>query len=96
MVNHINRLGGIMNLSLEVAKIMWPDAPWDLTSIYNKHAAFDHTTPEALGQMCLWWSNNYRKWHKESGFVSILSYPTCGDPNRELAEAIIATQEGEG
>ena len=81
-----------MNLSLEVAKIMWPDREGTRNAMMN--VMFDHTTPEALGHMCLWWSNNYRKWHKESGFVSILSYPTCGDPNRELAEAIVEAHNG--
>jgi len=87
-----------MNLSLEVAKIMWPDAPWDLTSIYNKHAAFDHTTPEALGQMAVWLaryqmvvatvgSNKTWRWHIESLLAS-------DNPNKALAEAIVEAHNG--
>ena len=94
---HAPHCGG--NLSLEVAKIMYPEYEWitneDGDVSRRVHGAgivanrsFDHTTPEALGQMCLFFSNI----PIANGLMSILN--STDNPNEALARAIIATQEG--
>ena len=100
-----------MNLSLEVARIIMPEYEWNTwpcSTVYRVdknpyHSdldimiSFDHTTPEALGQMAVWLANKPETYKGES-FVTerdIISCLTDDNPNEALARAIIATQGGE-
>ena len=97
-----------MNLSLEVAKIMWPDYEWRGVDAYAVRDGeffddefFNHTTPEALGQMAVWlaaYSFDHLveiKQEKAGEIHDKLILALANADNEALAEAIIATQEGE-
>ena len=92
-----------MNLSLEVARIMHPEYAWldrghdaarHLNQPFISIEVFDYRTPEALGHMALWLASN----HKLLCMVGerLVCMMRSDNPNKALAEAIIATQEGEG
>ena len=83
-------------LSLMVARIMWPEYEWKSDSgsgatqvskeygvVTHDCESFDHTTDDALGKMCVWLG-------KETYVDDDVHWMLRGDnPNRAIAEAIV-------
>ena len=96
-----------MNLSLEVAKIMWPDYEWRGVDEYAVRDGeffddefFNHTTPEAGFQMAVWLAGRLQRdlGPKAAATTMFMCLRGLGgmdkDPNRALAEAIVETHNG--
>ena len=88
-------------LSLTVAKIMWPDDTW---MAYGDHARrecdgwlFDHTTDDALGKMCVWFTKHLFCQEYEDDyelFRALARVAAClrwNSPHRAIAEEIVET-----
>ena len=92
-----------MNLSLEVARIIHPEYEWRLFNgrrgawpVDGSSALhFDHTTPEALGQMAVWLAKDLTKGGWCGDDAVELSHNLASDnPNKALAEAIVEAHNG--
>lgn len=93
-------------LSLAVAKIMWPESFWQIND-GKTHAftmsgglcvvKFDHTTDDSLGKMCVWLGKLPRSTIAtfDRGMTSLdygLYHVLAADnPHRSIAEAIVDT-----
>jgi hypothetical protein len=86
-------------LSLKVAKIMWPECewrPWEskgcaVTGYDIPLRRFKHITDDALGKMCVWLAN-----HLDSNLFEVSEDDTIiqfallnKNPHRAIAEAIV-------
>ncbi len=89
-----------MNLSVSVARIMYPESQWDehgkaAHSFQSKDPFFNHHSPDGLGKMVIFYvheSVGFRKLTKVSPpmIANILMSP---DPYTELARYIIDLNE---
>jgi len=88
-----------MNLSLEVARIIHPEYEWTgrRNSLRGSFAysrvlgVFDHTTPEALGQMAVWLAKYSNDFVGNDMFLMLLR---DDNPNKALAEVIVEAHNG--
>ena len=85
-------------LSLAVAKIMWPEYEWcadDNEAMYMVRGfitKFNHTTDDALGKMCLFVAQKFASPESTPDtFVGVLN---CDTPHRAIAEAIVEAANG--
>jgi len=84
-------------LSLAVARIMWPDYEWEHLQdaemiAYLDHftlVSFNHTTDDALGKMCVWLANNMEEQYIEVIGAELYIMVTSSNPHRAIAEAIV-------
>ena len=86
-------------LSLAVAKILWPEYEWFKSNVrgaYRKSGMiirFTHTTDDALGKMCKWLAkdnagiDDYEEWLAKA--LSLADMLGEDNPHRAIAEAIV-------
>lgn len=88
------------DLSLAVAMIMWPEYEWEICDgkvTFNNHItdhpiyggkgnAFNHSTDDALGKMCVWLANNAQY---NADILFIDHYLKGDNPHRAIAEEIV-------